>query len=94
MYALDVALSVIQHLAAGPTDGVLPFSSIMSEINGGRPICCHISWDHFNVIVGYYDDSNQDIVVRDPFHGDHTLPYKTFLSDYYGGSWDYSYLTK
>jgi hypothetical protein len=93
MWALDDALNATKHLAAEPTSGALPFSSIIREIDGGRPICCHISWDHFNAIVGY-DDSNQDVVVRDPLHDEQTLPYKTFVSDYYGGSWDYSYLTK
>ena len=93
MYTLDFALNVIQHLASGPTGDVLTFSSITDEIKGGRPVCCHISWGHFNVIVGYYDDSNQDIVVRDPLHGEQTLPYAMFVSSYYGGAWDDSYLT-
>ena len=93
MYALDVALNIIHHLADGPTGGVLRFSSIISEINGERPVCCHISWGHFNVIVGYCDDSDQDIVVRDPLFGEKTLPYATFVSSYHGGTWDYSYHT-
>lgn len=92
-YALDVALRVGNHLADGPTGAPLPFSSIVTEINRRRPICCHISWGHFNVIVGYYDDSHQDIVVRDPLHGEHTLPYEMFVSNYYGGTWNNSYLT-
>lgn len=93
-WALDAALKAIKHLAADPS-GALPFSSIVTEIDGGRPICCHISWDHFIAIVGY-DDSNQDVVVcdPDPHHAEQTLPYETFVSDYYEGSWDYSYLTK
>ena len=91
MWAVDDALSAVQH-PAEPTGGVIPFSSIKDEIDRERPICCHISWEHFNVIVGY-DDSNQDIVVLDPLHGDHTLPYETFVSSYYGGVWDNSYLT-
>jgi hypothetical protein len=93
MWALEDALGVIHHLAEGPTGGVLPFSSIISEINAGRPVCCHISWGHFNVIVGYYDDSAQDIVVRDPLFGEKTLPYEMFVSSYHGGAWDDSYLT-
>ena len=98
-YALDVALRVSQHLAEGPTSDVLPFSSIMSEIDGGKPVCCHVSWDsdngHFNAIVGYYNDDNQDVVVCDSLLGEHTLPYAMFVNNYNGGgTWDNSYLTK
>ena len=93
-FALDAALSVVKHLAAGPTGAVLPFASIMSEINGQRPVCCHISCGHFNAIVGYHNDSTQDIVVRDPLHGEQTLPYAMFVSNYNGSAWDDSYLTK
>ncbi len=92
-YALDGALRVVNHRAGDPTGGALPFSSIMSEIDAGKPICCHISWGHFNVIVGYYDDSTQDIIVCDPLFKETTLPYDTFVSRYHEGAWDDSYLT-
>lgn len=99
-YALDVALDVIGHLSAPAISGSVPFATVVSEIDAGRPICCHVSWDsdtgHFNAIVGYYDDGNQDVVVRDPLYGgDQILPSASFEGSYQqGGTWDYSYLTK
>ena len=93
-YALDAALNVVKHLAAGPTGDILPFASIMNEINGRRPICCHISTGHFNAIVGYHNDSNQDLVVRDPLYGEHIVPYRVFVSGNNGSVWDDTYLTK
>ena len=98
-HALEDALDAVKHLAQGPLPNTLDFAAIANEIDGGRPVCCHIAWDpanpddgHFNVIVGY-DFSNQDIDVCDCL-GDSTLPYTTFLTAYQGkGSWDITYLT-
>ena len=94
-WALENALYRINHLASGPTEPLM-FQEIKDEIDQGRPVCCRISWGHFNAIVGYYDDGHQDIVVRDSLYpGDHTLPYELFVSPngYHGGYWQNSYLT-
>jgi hypothetical protein len=101
-YTLDVALSVAGHRAGPPIQGPLDFPAIVAEIDAGRPVCCHILWDqdspgdgHFNAIIGY-DGVNRDVVVRDPSttYGDGTFPYETFKSNYYGGKWDGTYLTR
>jgi hypothetical protein len=100
-YSLDVPLTVLRHLAGQLIPDVLSFDDIVTQINSGKPICCHIKWDqdaphggHFNVIVGY-DAHTQDVIVRDPYaaYGEKTLPYEAFKSNYHGGSWDQTYLT-
>jgi papain like cysteine protease AvrRpt2 len=100
-YALEGALRAIQHLAGdGPLQGPLDFPAIVTEIEGERPICCHIAWDpsnpdngHFNAIVGY-DTANQDIDISDCLYGTQTLPHDTFTTAYRGaGTWDLTYLT-
>lgn len=96
VYYLDQALSATGNLASTAL-GALAFASIKTEIDNGRPPCCHISWSggggHFNTIHGY-DDATNDVDVADPFYGAQTLPYATFVNSYRGvGVWDYSYLT-
>ena len=95
-YTLDVPLQVLHHLAEPLIPDVIPFEDIVADIDAGRPICCHIAWNqdaphdgHFNVIVGY-DSHTQDVIIRDPYatYGESTVPYKTFQSNYHGGSWD------
>ena len=95
-YSLDVPLTVLQHLAGQLIPNVISFQDIMTDIDAGKPICCHIKWDqdapqegHFNVIVGY-DAQTQDVIIRDPnpHYGQSTMPYDTFVSNYHGGSWD------
>lgn len=100
-YALEGALSTTGHLAQGPVPGTLDFQSIVTEIDGDRPVCCHIAWDsanpdngHFNAIVGY-DTANQDVDISDCLYGDQTLLYTAFKNAYQGnGTWDLTYLTK
>ncbi len=99
-YALEGALRVVQHLADGPIQAPLDFPTIVQEIEGERPICCHITWDssnpdngHFNAIIGY-DATSQDIDVSDSLYGAQTLPLATFATAYRGtGTWDLAYLT-
>jgi papain like cysteine protease AvrRpt2 len=96
-YYLDQALTQTGNLAAPATNGALPFASVTTEIDAGRPVGCHISWSggggHFNAIYGY-DAANQDVDLGDPYYGNQTLPYATLVSSYQNlGAWDYSYLT-
>lgn len=99
-YALEGALRAVQHLAADPVTGALDFQAIVNEIDGSRPVCCHIAWDpanpdngHFNAVVGY-DSAHQEVDVSDSLYGDQTLPYQTFAQAYRGtGTWDLTYLT-
>jgi hypothetical protein len=100
-YALEGALSAVGHLAQDPVMGALDFATIVREIDGDRPVCCHIAWDtsnpdngHFNAIVGY-DSGDQDVDICDCLYGNQTLPYATFTNAYEGkGTWDWTYLTK
>ena len=100
-YALDGALQLVNHLKGDLISDVIPFAQIVTEIDAGNPVCCHINWTtgnlggHFNVIVGY-DGTTRDVIVRDPYspYGQSTLPYETFKSNYHGGTWDQTYLTR
>jgi len=95
--ALDQALQVVEHLAAPPAPTPYSMASLQSEIDGGRPVCCHIKWSdetgHFNAIYGY-DAGVGDVDVGDPYYGNQTTPYTTLQTDYQSaGVWDYYYLT-
>lgn len=102
---MDIALVNIGHRNGGAIQGAIEFSAIVNEIDGDRPICCHISWSdsnagdggHFVTIVGY-DDASQfvDVCDCDPHAGGpQTLPLKTLLDGTYrnAGTWDGTYLT-
>lgn len=93
VYALDRALG--NHLNGPAIRGILSFEDIVEQIEARRPICCHIDINegHFNAIIGY-DASVRDIEVRDPLHGNHTIPYAEFCTSFKGGRWDYTYLTR
>jgi hypothetical protein len=96
-YYLDRALGETGNLSGAIISGALSLADIATEIDAGRPICCHISWrgggGHFNAIYGY-DDANQDIDLGDPFYGNQTLPLLSLLSNYQSaGTWDFSYKT-
>lgn len=93
LWALDDALG--NRLAAA-VPRPLRFEEIVDEIAARRPICCHltIGAGHFNVIVGY-DGDTREIDIADPLYGSHdNLAYDQFCSNYRGGRWDYSYLTR
>ena len=75
---------------------------VETEINNGRPVCCHVKWQggggHFVAIVGY-DLLANDVVVKDPKGNVTTLPYTVFCKSYSvgsnkGGVWDYTYYTQ
>jgi hypothetical protein len=74
-------------------------SNVQSEIDAGRPVCCHILWNdgsgHFVALTGY-DPSTDDVVVDDPLYGSDTMPYDEFAFRYHGGlgRWDFTYFTK
>jgi hypothetical protein len=101
---LDAALTWVGHLAQPCIGTSIALGtggpgtvSIEDEINGGRPVGCHISWSggggHFNAIYGY-DTATGDVDVADPHYSIVTLPYTVFQTKYQGtGSWDASYLT-
>jgi hypothetical protein len=96
-YYLDRALTETGNMAGSIVQGSLSFADIVTEIDAGRPVCCHISWKlgggHFNAIYGY-NRTNQDLNVGDPFYGNQAVPFATFLLNYRNaGSWDYSYRT-
>jgi hypothetical protein len=95
-YSLDVPLKVLGHLSGSLVSDVMSFAEVMSEINAGRPICCHIAWaagaqdnGHFNVIAGYVS-ATQALIICDPnsAYGQATVPYEIFKSNYHGGAWD------
>lgn len=95
-YYLDLALTTTGNYA-GPVTGSYSFANIQTEINGGKPVCCHISWNggggHFVAIYGY-DQVTNDVEIGDPYSGNSTIPYSGLLSGYQGsGTWDYTYLT-
>ncbi len=102
-FFLDRALTSSGNLA-GTASGAVGFgpvapaaASVVDQIDAGRPLGCHISWNggggHFNVIYGY-DAANQDVDVADPSFGNQTIPYATFVASYRSaGCWDFSYLT-
>jgi hypothetical protein len=100
-FTLNVALGVVNHFTEPVLQRAIDFPAIVAEIDAGRPVCCHISWDpgspllgHFNVIAGY-DAARNDVVVRDPSGtlSDGVFPYESFKSNYHGGRWDQTYLT-
>jgi Papain-like cysteine protease AvrRpt2 len=96
-FTLEVPLQVLGHLPAPTVVGSVDMSTIIGEIKGRRPVCCHIDWGddqgHFVVIVGY-DQLHNDVIARDPagtiangihpFNGAKTFP---------GGTWTETYLT-
>lgn len=97
-YYLNTALTYTGNLNAGGTGaGSATFGAVQTEINGGRPVCCHISWrgggGHFVALYGY-DAATQDVDVGDPLFGDQTMLYVDFVNRYRTtGTWDWTYLT-
>ncbi len=97
-FALEIALAVTGNLQGAPQQGSDSRANVQGEIDGGRPVCCHIAWSadsgHFVAISGY-DWNTDDVFVEDPLYGSQTVPYAGFVSAYRGsGSWDYTYLTQ
>jgi hypothetical protein len=93
LWALDDALG---SRLARAVPRALSFEEIVTEIEARRPICCHVTIGagHFNAIIGY-DSATREIDIADPLYGPHNnFAYDRFCSDYRGGRWDYSYLTK
>ncbi len=97
-FTLDGPLSQTGNLQGIPFSGNDTQNGLQSEIDAGRPVCCHITWvggtGHFVAISGY-DWNTGDVLVEDPLYGQYTVPYQTFVSSYRGsGSWDYTYYTQ
>jgi hypothetical protein len=82
------------------TGGAKTFAALVSEIDNGLPLACRIGWTlgggHFVAIDGYLEqDTVQDVDVCDPWFGDATMSYDTFVKNYQGkGSWTHSYTTR
>jgi hypothetical protein len=100
-YGLDAALVKVGHRNGPFSAGTLDFGAVKTEIDGDRPICCHIKWNgsdagndgHFVAIVGY-DAGTQEVDVCDPLNGDSTIAYQTLIGNYLNaGSWDGTCLT-
>lgn len=97
-WTLDHPLTVTSNLNGAVFVGAAPKVVIASEINAGRPVCCHIDWGdgrgHFVALTGY-NSGVDDVEVQDPLVGAALLPYKTFVSNYQEiGTWGFSYFTK
>ncbi|MFC5550973.1 C39 family peptidase [Massilia aerilata] len=82
--------------------GSASLQDVETEINNGRPVCCHVKWrgkgGHFVAIVGY-DLLAQQVIVEDPKGNVARLPYAVFCKSYSvgsnkGGVWDYTYYTQ
>ena len=94
-WALDAALKAIKHLAADHS-GALPFSSIVTEIDRGKHPFAVISPGIISSPLSVTTTAIK-ILMCDPdppITQSKPCPTETFVSDYYEGSWDYSYLTK
>jgi uncharacterized membrane protein len=81
-------------------NGKPSFSTVVNEINAGRPISVAIYWfgtGGHNPAVDGYDDENAaapTIDVQDPIYGPSTQDFNTFPSSYNGGAtWGYSFFT-
>jgi hypothetical protein len=99
---LDKALTRVGHFDRRTTPNA-PFSSVQSEINGGRPLGCRIAWSgntggHFMAIGGWLvaSDGTQFVDVYDPIYQFNQMPYVDFCSSYRspGDTWTHSYFTK
>lgn len=97
-YTLDDPLRRTGNLQGSACPRSDTFDGLQSEINQGRPVCCHIDWGnntgHFVAISGY-DRSEGDVFIEDSLYGPATIPFPDFVSSYRGsGRWDYTYYTQ
>jgi papain like cysteine protease AvrRpt2 len=98
---LDQALKTIgvEHFV----DQSVPFHTLQTEIDAGRPVCVAIDWvgggSHFVVLCGYQlwtDGTNviETVDVADPFYADSTCIFSSLTQAYQGlGKWAQTYLT-
>jgi Peptidase_C39 like family len=97
-FTLELPLQSLGHLGADTIDGPIDMSTIIAQIDRGRPICCHLDFGdgqgHFVAIIGY-DMVNDDVVTRDPLgtSASGILPLNG-ATTFPGGSWTETYLTK
>jgi hypothetical protein len=97
-FTLELPLDSLGHLGSSTIDGPTDMGTIIQEIDGGRPICCHLDFGdgegHFVAIIGY-DALHNDVITRDPLgtSANGTLPFNG-ANTFPGGSWTESYLTK
>lgn len=96
---LDASLGTAGHLA-GWNFGALPFASLQTEIQNGRPVCFRIQWaggggGHFVAVSGC-DSQLQTVDVQDSQNGFSSAPYASFQSSYLSGAGatTHYYLTK
>jgi hypothetical protein len=97
-YVLDIPLTQTGNLQGAAFGGTDTRAALQAEIDAGRPVCCHISWDggggHFVAVSGY-DWSTDDVFVNDPLYGSDTVPFDKFATSYRdSGTWDFTYHTQ
>jgi len=97
-FTLDDPLRRTGNLQGNPFAGNDTMDNLQLEIDGGRPVCCHISWNggggHFVAISGY-NRGTDDVFIEDPLYGEDSVPFSEFVSSYRGsGSWDFTYYTQ
>lgn len=103
----DQALQITGHYAGetGPLNFSFdnpfgdPFTNVVNEIDGGRPISIRIAWfggGAHNVVITGYDIDLTAIDVEDPIYGYFPfLDFNTFPTTYRGGAtWPTTYLTQ
>ena len=96
-FKLDVALKYIgcfSHWSAGKPN----FERLKFEINQGRPLCVRLEWlkggAHYVMIKGY-DWKKGTVLIDDPLHGLHRMPFENFPEKYRvsGAIWTETYWT-
>ena len=96
-HSMTNVLTIINHLQSHlPTP--LSFTAVKQEIDSGRPLCTHISWNtgggHLPIITGYRN-LFQTLAIADPLHGSSEVDYQVFKTSYqHVGHWDESYYLK
>jgi hypothetical protein len=96
--SLDAALKACDHFGGDPqevpADDNELFSIIKTAISDGKPVGCWIYNEnapgHFVAIIGFYDNSDRDVEVRDPWDPTHDGPCPLqSMRNFFGGSWTY-----
>lgn len=96
---LDRALKITGNFDS-VTAGIMNFSSVQSELTGGKVIGARVGWNggggHFMVIHGCHSSSGINYLnIDDPIYGKSDIEEKVFATNYHGsGTWTHSYKTK
>jgi hypothetical protein len=97
---LDRALIQVGHFGSLTVPNAA-YAVVMTEINGGRPLCCRIQWAgggaHFVALGGWSQapDGTDFVDVYDPYYGFVQTSYTDFCSSYRspGDTWTHTYFT-